>query len=252
MSMAIITGASAGLGRAFVRAVRAMRPEIGEYVLIARRRDRLEAMAADLTGVRTHVLALDLTERKSYDEIARFLEENRPDVGLLINNAGFGTLGDLCGSGVSSQVNMTALNCGAMTALCALVTPYMSRGAAIINVSSIAAFVPTPRRSAYAATKAYALSLSRSLREELRPKGVNVLALCPGPMDTEFLDVAGITGRSKLFERIPHISAERAAEGAVRQAFRGRAVYTPTFVYKLYRVIAKVAPRAWLIPAAKC
>lgn len=252
MSMAVITGASAGLGREFVKAVRDQHPEIDEYLLIARRRDRLEAVAADLTGVKTHLLALDLTDPAGFDEIARFLSERRPDIRLLVNNAGFGTLGELEKSSVSSQLNMTALNCGALTALCALAAPFMKRGAAIVNVSSIAAFVPTPRMATYAATKAYALSLSRALREELRPRGVNVLAVCPGPMDTEFLDVAGISGRSRLFERIPHIAPDRVAAGAVRQAFRGRAVYTPTLVYRLYRLIAKLLPRAWLIPGATC
>lgn len=252
MSMAVITGASAGLGREFVRAAQALCLEIDEYLLIARRRDRLEAVAATLNGAKAHLLALDLTKAESLDEIGRFLAEKKPDVRLLINNAGFGTLGELEKSSPRSQANMAALNCGAMAGLCALAAPYMKRGAAIVNVSSIAAFVPTPRMSTYAATKAFALSLSRSLRDELKPRGVNALAVCPGPMDTEFLDVAGITGRSALFERIPHIRPDKVARGAIRQAFRGRAVYTPTAVYRLYRFIAKALPRAWLIPGARC
>ena len=252
MSMAIITGASSGLGREFVRAVRAECPDIDTFLLIARRRDRLEAVAADLSGATVHTLALDLTERKSLDDIAAFLAEKKPDVRLLVNNAGFGTLGELEKSSLSSQLNMVTLNCGAATALCRLAAPYMKRGAAMVNVSSIAAFVPTPNMSTYAATKAFVLSLSHSLRDELRARGVNVLAVCPGPMDTEFLDVAGITGKSKKFDSIPHIQPAAVARGAVRQALKGRAVYTPTFAYKLYRVLAKIVPRTWLVPLARC
>ena len=235
-----------------MRAARAECPDIDEFLLIARRKDRLQAVAADLAGVKTTLLPLDLTERESLDEIERFLSERKPEIRLLINNAGFGTLGELEKSSVSSQLNMVSLNDGAAAALCAMAAPYMKPGAAIINVSSIAAFVPTPRMAVYGATKAFVLSLSRALREELKPRGVNALAVCPGPMDTEFLDVAGITGRSKLFERIPHIQPAQVARGAVRQALKGRAVYTPTLVYKFYRFLAKILPHAWLIPAAKC
>ena len=253
MSMAIITGASSGLGREFVRAVREQRPEIDEFVLIARRRERMEALAAEMPDKKTTILPLDLASAESYDALARFLQERRPEVELLINNAGYGILGDMAEGDVPSQAGMVTLNCGALTALCTLVLPYIRRGGVIINVSSIASFVPTPRMAVYGATKSFGASLSRALREELKARRINVLALCPAPMDTEFLDVAGISGgHSKTFDTLPHISASLAADGAVRQAFRGRAVYTPTFFYKFYRVLAKLLPHAWLVRLTKC
>ena len=253
MSMAIITGASSGLGREFVRAVLEQRAEIDEFVLIARRRERMEALAANMPGKKVTILALDLAAASSHETLARFLKERQPDVRLLVNNAGYGVLGDMADGDVPSQVGMVTLNCGALTALCTLVSPYMKAGSAIINVSSIASFVPTPRMAVYGATKSFVASLSRALREELKKRGVNVLALCPAPMDTEFLDVAGISGgHSKTFDTLPHISAALAADGAVRQAFRGKAVYTPTFFYKFYRVLAKLLPHAWLIKLTKC
>ena len=148
---------------------------------------------------------------------------------------------------------MVTLNCGALTALCTLTLPHMKDGGVIINVSSIASFVPTPRMAVYGATKSFVTSLSRALREELKSRHINVLALCPAPMDTEFLDVAGISGgHSKTFDTLPHIPASLAADGAVRQAFRGKAVYTPTGFYKFYRVLAKLLPHAWLVKLTKC
>ena len=253
MSMAIITGASSGLGREFVRAVREQRPEIDEYVLIARRRERMEALAADMPGKKVTVLPLDLSSSESFDTLSRFLSSRKPDVALLINNAGYGILGDMAEGDVSSQVGMVTLNCGALTALITLVLPYISEGGVIINVSSIASFVPTPRMAVYGATKSFVASLSRALREELKARHINVLALCPAPMDTEFLDVAGISGgHSKTFDTLPHIPASLAADGAVRQAFRGKAVYTPTGFYKFYRVLAKLLPHTWLVKITKC
>lgn len=253
MSMAIITGASAGMGREFVRAVMKHRPEIDEFLLIARRKDRLDAMAAEMSGKTVYSLPLDLTDQKSFDVISDFLKEKKSDVRLLINNAGFGTLGNLEESDPHRQADMAALNCGALTALCVIVSPYIKKGGAILNVSSIASFVPTPRMTTYSATKAYVSSLSRALRSELKPRGVNVMALCPGPMDTEFLDVAGISGgRSPMFGRIPHISAGKVADEAVVQVFKGKAVYTPTLFYKFYRVLAKILPKAWLVDSMTC
>lgn len=253
MSMAIITGASSGLGREFVRAVQAQRPEIDEYLLIARRRERMEALSAELTGKKVTILPLDLASAENHGVLARFLKDNNPDVALLINNAGYGLLGDMAEGDVPSQVGMVTLNCGAMTALCTMVIPYMKKGGVIINVSSIASFVPTPRMAVYGATKSFVFSLSRALRDELKGRGINVLALCPAPMDTEFLDVAGISGgHSKTFDTLPHVSAVKAAGGAVRQAFKGRAVYTPAGFYKFYRVLAKLLPHAWLVKLTRC
>ena len=250
MSMAIITGASSGLGREYVRAVYRQHPEIEELVLIARRRERLEALAGELPGRRVTVLALDITRRESRAELAQFLKKRLADVRLLINNAGFGRMGEVARVDAEVQADMVSLNCGALTALCALVLPYMSKGGVIVNVCSIAAFVPTPRMSVYCSTKAYVLSFSKALREETKKDGINVLAVCPAPMDTEFLDIAGISGKSKLFDRLPHVKANEVADKSLKKAFAGRAVYTNGLLYKLYRVLGKLLPHNWLMGTA--
>lgn len=250
MSMAIITGASSGLGREYALAIAAQHPGINEIVLIARRADRLEALAEQLQG-KAVVLALDLTLPESRVRLSSFLKERQADVGLLINNAGFGLMGPVAGLDPEAQANMVALNCGALTAVTAIVLPYMKRGAAVINVCSIASFVPTPNMTVYCSTKAYVLSFSKSLREEQKKSGVNVLAVCPAPMDTEFLDVAGITGKSKTFDLLPRVSPKAIAEISLRKAFIGRAVYTNRFMYKLYRVLGKLLPHNLLMPFTK-
>lgn len=247
MSMAIITGASSGLGREYALAVLRDHPEIDEFVLIARRKDRLTALSGELTGKKVTVLALDLTLPESRAEISSFLKERRADVRLLVNNSGFGWMGNVGEGDPEKQADMVSLNCGALTALCAMVLPYMKKGSVILNVCSIAAFVPTPRMAVYCSTKAYVFSFSKSLREEVRKDGINVLAACPGPMDTEFLDVAGITGKSKLFASLPRVSPKRMAQISLKKAFAGRAVYTDTVLYKLYRVMGKLIPHNWLM-----
>lgn len=247
MSMAMITGASSGLGREYALAVCREYPEIDEIVLIARRRERLEALAGELEGKRVTILALDLTSAKDRAKIGEFLTGRGAELKLLVNNAGFGWMGEFKGSNPEAEARMVELNCSALTSVCAFALPFMKRGGVIVNVSSIAAFVPTPRMTVYCSTKAYVLSFSKSLRAELKREGINVLAVCPAPMDTEFLDVAEITGRSKTFDRLPHVSPKEVAQASLRKAFAGRAVYTHRFLYKFYRVLGKLLPHNWLM-----
>ncbi len=247
MSMAIITGASSGLGMDYALEVYKQHPEIEEIVLIARRKERLEALAEKLEGRKVTILAFDLTKKENRADIAQFLAERNADVRLLINNAGFGWMGNVGEGDAEMQADMVSLNCGALTAMCALTLPHMKKGSVIVNVCSIAAFVPTPRMTVYCSTKAYVLSFSKSLREETKKNGINVLAVCPAPMDTEFLSVAGITGNSKMFDMLPRVKSREVAAKSLVKAFAGRAVYTNRVMYKLYRVLGKLLPHNWLM-----
>ena len=252
MSTAIITGASSGLGREYARALLAQHPEIDTYWLIARRADRLKTLADELTGKSVTVLPLDLTHRESFNTLRDLLAEKQPDVQYLINNSGYGKLGDFIEMPMEDTAGMAELNCVALTAMTSLVLPYMHKGASVIMVSSIAAFVPTPRMAVYCSTKAYVLSLAKALRFELKDRGIHVLAACPGPMDTEFLDVANITGHSKMFAQLPRVSPKRMAEQSIKKADAGRNVYTQRALFKLYRVLGKLLPHALLEPFVKC
>ena len=250
MSIAIITGASAGLGEAFFDRLLETETELSAIWLIARRGERLEEMAAR-SPVPVKVLALDLTNKASFHALEEQLAAEKPAVRILINNAGVGELANVADSDWATQTRMVDLNCGALTAVTTAVLPYMQAGGFVVNVASIAAFAPNARMTVYSSTKAYVLSFSKGLREELRAKRVGVLAVCPGPMDTEFLAVANITGRSKTFQRLPYCNPAQVAKGALAKAAAGRAVYTPRLFFKFYRVLAKVLPHNWIIPLCK-
>lgn len=251
MKTAIITGASSGLGRELVRQIEDVFPDIECYWLIARRADRLESLAISLPGTATACLPLDLCDPMSFIALQERLAAEKPEVSLLVNCAGCGYLGRLGEMDTASQTRMVDLNVRALTAVTNIVIPYMPEGSRILNVSSIASFCPNPRMTVYSSTKAYVSSFTIGLNEELRRRRVSVTAVCPGPMDTEFLPLAGITGHSSTFEFLPYCDQVRVAGGALRAAKAGRTIYTPKLFYKLYRVLAKITPSKLLVKFVK-
>ena len=251
MKTAIITGASSGLGREFARQLTDVFPEIECCWLIARREDRLEEIAREMVGVETVCLSLDLSDPASFAALEAKLAEERPEVTLLINNAGCGYLGLMGETKTELQTRMVDLNVRALTAVTNLVLPSMPAGGRILNTSSIAAFCPTPRMTVYGASKAYVSSFTVGLSEELKRKDITVTAVCPGPMKTEFLEVGRIAGRSPAFELLPYCDQVRVAAGALRAAKAGRTIYTPRLFYKLYRLLAKVTPVKLMVKFTK-
>ncbi len=251
MKTAVITGASAGLGWEIVQNIQTVFPEIQCYWLIARRRERLDVLAEEIQGKKVVPICLDLEQASALETYRNLLQQNKPEVALLVNNAGCGYLGPFGQGDIDRQLRMTDLNVRAATAMTALTLPYMGRGSHIVQISSIASFVPTPRMTVYSATKAYLSFFSRGLQEELRPRGISVTAVCPGPMSTEFLDVGGIRGESKTFSVLPYCNPQKVALGALLAAKRGRAVYTPKLFYKFYRVLAGLLPQALMVKFSK-
>lgn len=251
MKIAVITGASSGVGVQFFNAITEKCKDLDEIWLVARRADRLKELA-EKSNVKTRALSLDLQDRNALREFLELVKNEKPEIRALINNAGFGKLGYVKELSYEDQIDMTLLNTGALTALCAICADYMSKGSYIINVASIAAFAPNPRMATYCSTKAYVLHFSKCLREELKPYGINVLAVCPGPMATEFLDVAGISGgKSKTFETLPYCDPKKVAYTAIDKAIKGSGVYTPTAFYKFYRVLAKLCPHNLIMKVSK-
>lgn len=251
MKTAIITGASSGLGREFARQLTDVFPDIACCWLIARREDRLEEVAREMVGVETVCLPLDLCDSMSFTTLQEKLAAEKPEVAMLINNAGCGYLGLMGETRTDLQTRMVDLNVRALTAVTNLVIPYMPAGAHILSTSSIAAFCPTPRMTVYGATKAYVSSFTVGLSEELRRREISVTAVCPGPMKTEFLEVGNIAGRSPAFELLPYCDQVRVAEGALRAAKAGRTIYTPRLFYKFYRLLAKVTPVKLMVKFTK-
>ncbi len=249
MKTAIITGASTGVGLEFVEQIRDFFPEITEYWVIARRLDRLQAIS--VPGVAIKPLPLDLTSPTAITTLQAELAIANPTVSLLIGNAGCGYLGNFDESQLDEQLRMVDLNIRALTAVTHAVLPYLEQGGRIINLSSIASFVPNPRMTIYSATKSYVSAFSRGLHEELKPRGISVTAVCPGPMDTEFIQAGRIKGYSKTFDTLPYCDPVKVVRGSLRAAKKHRAVYTPKVLYKLYRVLSALIPHAVMIKFAK-
>lgn len=193
--VALITGASAGLGVEFARQLSRRGHRL---VLAARRKDRLDALATQLGNARA--VAIDLSEEDAAEKLVADIERAGETIDILVNNAGFGLHGRFDKADPKRLRQMIDLNCGSLTDLCRAVAPGMieRRRGRILNVASTAAFQPGPGMAVYFATKAYVLSLSEALHEELRRFGISVTALCPGPTRTEFGDVAGFKTKKSL------------------------------------------------------
>jgi short-subunit dehydrogenase len=247
--LAVVTGASSGIGEALARAL----VRRGDAVLaVARRADRLEALAADALAAGhapLHTLALDLGAEGAGQVLAA--EARRLGVpSLLVNNAGFGLYGAFAGADAGRLAAMVRLNCEALVLCTLALLPDLKEAgrATVLNVASAAAFQPTPYLAAYGATKAFVLSFTEGLDEELRDSGVRALAFCPGPVSTEFGEVAGAGAR---FQEVPgRLSAEAAAGAALRQIDEGRAVLVPGPLTRVAATLAQVLPRALVRRAA--
>ena len=251
MRTAIVTGASSGLGREFVRQMAEVFPEIECYWLIARRVDRLAELAEMLPDKQVECLSLDLCDTMSFMALQEKLAAERPEIALLVNNAGCGYLGNIGEVDTASQTRMIDLNLRALTAVTNMAVPFMVPGSCILNVSSIASFCPNPRMTVYSAGKAYVTAYTVGAAEELKAKGITVTAVCPGPMDTEFIRLGGIEGNSRMFEMLPYCDQVRVAGGALRATRAGRTIYTPKLFYKFYRVLAKVTPVKLMVKFTK-
>lgn len=244
MKIAVITGASSGLGAEYSAAVIKERTELDEVWVIARRAERLEELKKRF-GEKIRPFPMDITDPSAVEEYRRALENSGAEVKLLINNAGFGKLGNFDELSTADNAGMVRLNCEALTVISSVTLPFMKSGSEIINTCSIASFAPNSRMAVYCSTKAFVMSLSRCMRAELRSRGINVLAVCPGPMDTEFLALADIApGASHTFDTLPRVKPEDVAYKSLKASEKGRAVYTNRFFYRFYRVVAKILPHS--------
>jgi short-subunit dehydrogenase len=234
----LVTGASAGLGAEFARQCAARGDEV---VLVARREDRLRALASEIG--RAHVVAADLAAPGASEKMIAGLQARGLSVACLINNAGFGLAGKFADLPLARQREMLDLNIGALTELCRLVLPEMQerRTGAILNVASTGAFQAGPGIAVYFATKAYVLSFTEALHQELKGTGINVSALCPGPTATEFGEVAGITSQS--FGALAADARSVVAAG-LKGLGRNKAVIVPGLTNKLSAQSNRLMPRA--------
>ncbi|MBR4742849.1 MAG: SDR family NAD(P)-dependent oxidoreductase [Oscillospiraceae bacterium] len=220
MEIAVVTGASSGMGREFVFAAD-REYDLDEIWVIARREERLAELAASCRA-KIRVLAWDLTDRGSFGKYEDLLAELSPRIRLLVNAAGYGLFGAFGDLETDGQLGMADLNVTALTAMCRISLPYLQKGDAIVNIGSNSSWQPVPYMAVYAAGKAYVLSLSRALGRELKGTGIRVMCVCPGWVKTEFMDRAVRDDTVNYFDR--WYTAQQVAERAMKDLKKGKAV----------------------------
>lgn len=188
MSIAIITGASSGMGREFALQLD-KKEKLDEIWLIARRQDKLEEVAEKLEN-KSRIIPMDLTVSENIDSLKKYLEEIKPDVKFLINCSGFGKFGRYENIPLQESLNMIDLNIKALVSITEIVLPFMKEGATVVQLDSLSSFQPVPYITVYGASKAFVLSYSRAMNVELKNRNIFMMAVCPGWVNTEFFDRA--------------------------------------------------------------
>lgn len=246
MKIAIVTGASSGMGREAVIQLWEHFPGIDEIWAVARRRERLDELD-DKVGAPIRKLALDLTQWEDLRVFGQLLEVRKPQVKFLVNAAGFGKIGQVADLGLLDETDMVRLNCEALTAVTRLVLPYMPKNSRIIQFASSAAFLPQPGFAVYAATKSYVLSYSRALNRELRDRLIYVTAVCPGPVKTEFFDIAQSTGEIPLYKQLVMANPKKVTAKAIRDSIAGKELSVYGFTMKGFLLLCKLMPHGLLL-----
>ena len=223
MKIAVVTGASSGMGRETIIQLWEHFKGFDEIWIIARRRERLDELDRQV-GVPLRKFALDLTRERDRDVLLRALSARKPQVKFLVNAAGFGMIGQVEELGLKSETDMVALNCEALCAVTRMVLPYMECNSRIIQYASSAAFLPQPGFAIYAATKSFVLSYSRALNQELKTTGV-----------------------IPLYKRLVMANPKRVVQKAIRDSIAGREISVYGITMKAFRLLCKMMPHRLLL-----
>ena len=246
MKIAVVSGASSGMGREAVRQIADRFEKLDEIWVTARRGELLQALAKEFPG-RIRVFPGDLTDGRVIEGIEAAVKEAGARVMLLVNAAGYGKLGKAGQISARHTEGMVRLNCASLSLLTEALLPYMPRHARIINFASAAAFLPQPGFAVYAATKAYVLSYSMALGKELSGRGITVTAVCPGPVDTEFFTTAEENAETPWYKKYFMAETEKVVSKALFDAFRGRAVSVYGLPVKALQAVTKVLPQGLIL-----
>lgn len=251
MKIALITGASSGMGRQAACYLAEHVKKLDEIWLIARRKEEMEKLKEQYTDVTFRIFAIDLLKEEEADELILALNVTKPDIKFLVNASGFGKIGSFSEVPEHSNTNMVRLNCEALTRITYLALPYMSNNSYILQFASSAAFLPQPGFSVYAATKSYVLSLSRALNQELKSRNIQVTAVCPGPVKTEFFDIAQEKAEIKLYKKLFMANPEKVVIKAFQDAKKKKTVSVYGISMKAFRLLCKIIPHKFIIQFIK-
>lgn len=221
MKIAVITGASSGMGKEFVLQI-SQTEQLDEIWVIARRADRLAALQDEVKNTKIRPISMDLTKQESIMEYQKLLEAEKPNVAILVNASGFGKFGTFTDMKLVDMMNMIELNDKAYVAMTYVTLPYMSEGGEIYQLDSLSSFQPVPYIGVYGATKAFVLSFSRALNVELKKRKIKVMAVCPGWVKTEFFDHAVYDDTIVYYNKF--FTAEQVITRALRDMKKGKDV----------------------------
>lgn len=243
MNVIVITGASSGMGREFALQLDRGLKTIDEFWLVARRVDRMRQLAATMQH-RVKLLPLDLTAQADLQLFKEVLQEEKPVIRMLVNCAGYGMIGDFTDIPSDLQAGEIDLNCRALMQMTYACIPCMRRKSRIIQLASSAAFLPQPGFAVYAATKSFVLSFSRAIREELKEKEIYVTAVCPGPVRTEFFDIAERYGDTLSIKKYTMVEAQRVVQEALAASCKNRPMSVCSFPIQAFWAMTRVLPQA--------
>ena len=249
MSVALITGASSGIGMEFARQL-AQSHEVDEFWLIARRKERMEALADELS-IPCRIIVADLASEEGIDTLKATMETEKPSVKWLICAAGFGLFGDYSQVPEKQVMGMIDVNVKALVRVTYMTIPYMPAGGHILEMGSGSCFTPLPNFNVYASSKAFVLHFSKALRFEVKKKQLSVTAFCPGWVDTEFIGLAQPEGVNGPKSMKPLLKVEPIVKKAIRACKRGRVMCVTNWYTKMQHVLFKILPdsiltRLWL------
>lgn len=241
-TVAVVTGASSGLGKELVKLL-LCEQALDEIWCIARNQDKLDGLLREF-GSRIVTFSIDLSKPQNVVDFCKTLEERKPRIQYLVNSAGYAKLCTYDDIDIMQSVNMIELNCGGVVAMCLGCIPYMPRGGRIINIASQASFQPLPYQNIYSSTKAFVRNYSRALNVELREKGITVTAVCPGWMNTpDFFARAQIDARKATRRFVSMTTPDKVAAKAMRDAKLGKDISVYSLYVKSAHLAAKLLPQ---------
>ncbi len=239
MKIALVTGASSGIGREFALQIPRLYRNLDELWVAARRTERLKELQGQV-DIPVRIFDGDLLRDYIFERIERELDRREAKVRILVNAAGYGKTGAFDASDPDGQLGMIGLNCRALTKITRICLPYLTKGSRIVNIASAAAFAPQPGFAVYAASKSYVYSFSQALAAELEPKGISVTAVCPGPVDTEFFRHSGVLPNA--FKKSATADPRLVVRQALRDCVDRRRVSVYGMGMKAARAASKLLP----------